>query len=549
VKTYLDAPGYRIVAGSYTEAHFLSGEEVYVAARATDDPAALVLMHYASPVPCSVPNAARYEAFGPPGFEGLVLAYLEENVDRGRLHFVDGACRPLAAVVEDARLPVASGRDGRLVIESGNTLVSVDPFRNESLTLAEDVTQVFGLTSYGNAAVVAGGRLGILYYGDSTFVQWFGRRVSTAVNTLDGVFFEDYDGIHQITAIEIEDVTGITDRYLERGGCRLTLLPAPEPPGDHAPAEWLAYNSPCHTRGLVVFDPRTERSVIPTDHPLDSRFVKVVPAGDPTLSAAEPDVQDPLFVFYLAHPGEGGTGELHVLAPTGEDVVIGETSALSRALLARRTLGGEPGYDHGFALVDLENGVGRFVRWELDGSVLAVAEGVVDVDVLAPWPAILSDFDGTTGSLSQLAGGELRRLTSGVPLYGGAWPNFSEYTSKDALLYSDFDGTTGTLSLATAATGSDGGRDDFGEPLRVATPAATEVPAFRRSFLGNFPGYVYITAYDAATRTGRLEYQNTELLFTGTISEGASSLLDTGSSVLYTVPYGESAGVWITRKK
>ncbi|HEY3497755.1 MAG TPA: hypothetical protein VGK73_23820, partial [Polyangiaceae bacterium] len=206
---------------------------------------------------------------------------------------------------------------------------------------------------------------------------------------------------------------------------------------------------------------------------------------------------------------------------------------------------GAPGYDHGFALLDVEGGLGRLVVWRLDGSTRTVAERVRDLDLAAPWPLFLSDFEGGTGTLVQLARGQPHALATRVPDYGGAWPNYSDYQSGDALLFSDFDGSSGTLSFAAPVPGV----DDFGQPLRAAAPVASGVGWFRRSFLGSFPGFIYITAYDPANATGRLEYQNTELGFTSTVNEGVSSLVDTGSSVLYTVPYGANAGIWLTRKK
>jgi hypothetical protein len=170
----------------------------------------------------------------------------------------------------------------------------------------------------------------------------------------------------------------------------------------------------------------------------------------------------------------------------------------------------------------------------------------VDADLYSPWPAVLADFDGTPGTFAQLAGGALHELGSKVPLYGGAMPDYHDYRSGKALLMSDFDGYRGTLSLLPPLAGK---LDDFGHPLRQAQPVARDVGQYQRNFLGPLPGFIYVTAYDPATGTGRLEYQNTELGFTSIVSEGVADMHDSGTNVIYSIPRSENAGIWVARKK
>jgi hypothetical protein len=305
---------------------------------------------------------------------------------------------------------------------------------------------------------------------------------------------------------------------------------------------------PCDTDNFVLRDARANLKRTLFGRAIDPRYAKVVAAGDPTTPGQPPSIEDPLFVFYLAgvEPATGA-GELHVLdVARDQDLVLGRSSAVRRALLARRTLAGEPGYDHGYALLDLENGSGRYVLWELDGTTREIARNVVDADLYSPWPAVLADFDGTSGTFAQLSGGALHELGSPVPLYGAAVPDYQAYRSGKALLMSDFDGYRGTLSLLPPLEGK---LDDFGQPLRHAQPVARDVGQYRRNFLGPLPGFIYVTAYDPASGTGRLEYQNTELGFTSIVSEGVAHMNDTGNNVLYSIPHGPNAGIWIARKK
>jgi hypothetical protein len=113
---------------------------------------------------------------------------------------------------------------------------------------------------------------------------------------------------------------------------------------------------------------------------------------------------------------------------------------------------------------------------------------------------------------------------------------------------SDFDGARGTLSLAVPSGGPEA-LDDFGFPLRRTELIARNVGRYRRSFLGDLPGFIYIRDFDPGTRTGRLEYRNTELGFTSLVAQGVADLNDTGLNVFYSVPFGERAGIWVTRKK
>ncbi|HEY3497751.1 MAG TPA: hypothetical protein VGK73_23800, partial [Polyangiaceae bacterium] len=443
VKTYLDAPGYRVAPGGYSQANFLSGDEVYVAARSAADRDALFLMHYASPEPCSLPRVGRFYAFGPPASKGLLLSYFEDSSEPGTLRFADGNCKTFELTIEGARLPYAAGDDGLLLVESGSDLLAVNPSEGEVTTVATGLTRILAPSSFGTLEFLTGDRLGIVTSTNSTQVQWFGRRVVEAVSTSQALFFEDADGVHEITATDLGEVVSISERRLDPDGCHLAALPAPDLPGAYYPAEWIAYNAGCTAESVIVRDTRRRVTMVLGGHALDARFLKVIPTGDAAPSEFVPSLETPVFVFYLAGVDpESGRGELHVVSPSGEDHAIGFTSALDRALLARRTFEGAPGYDHGFALLDIEGGLGRLVVWRLDGSTRTVAERVRDLDLTAPWPLFLSDFEGGTGTLVQLARGEPHALATRVPDYGGAWPNYSDYQSGDALLFSDFDGSS-----------------------------------------------------------------------------------------------------------
>jgi hypothetical protein len=63
------------------------------------------------------------------------------------------------------------------------------------------------------------------------------------------------------------------------------------------------------------------------------------------------------------------------------------------------------------------------------------------------------------------------------------------------------------------------------------------------------PGVAYFTRFDADTQTSRLEYTNYELDFTSIVSDGVADFLLTPDSIIYTVPFGKNAGIWLVRAK
>jgi hypothetical protein len=62
-------------------------------------------------------------------------------------------------------------------------------------------------------------------------------------------------------------------------------------------------------------------------------------------------------------------------------------------------------------------------------------------------------------------------------------------------------------------------------------------------------GVSYLTRFDPTTRTGRLEYRNLELRFTARVNNGVSDYLVAHDEILYTIPYGNDAGIWLVPGK
>ncbi|HEV8550869.1 MAG TPA: hypothetical protein VGQ57_17605, partial [Polyangiaceae bacterium] len=115
--------------------------------------------------------------------------------------------------------------------------------------------------------------------------------------------------------------------------------------------------------------------------------------------------------------------------------------------------------------------------------------------------------------------------------------------------FSDYEGNSGTLSLAAPNPHLPGTDDQRGGSPYSATPIARGVYVNRHGFLNDLPGFVYLTRFDEATRTGELDYSNTELGFSSIVSDGVADYEQPGSGLLYSVPFGEGAGIWLARAK
>ena len=63
------------------------------------------------------------------------------------------------------------------------------------------------------------------------------------------------------------------------------------------------------------------------------------------------------------------------------------------------------------------------------------------------------------------------------------------------------------------------------------------------------PGIAYYSDYDRELRTGTLVYRNLELKFTALLNYGVSDFVVAEDEVIYSIPYGESAGVWVVQGK
>jgi hypothetical protein len=215
---------------------------------------------------------------------------------------------------------------------------------------------------------------------------------------------------------------------------------------------------------------------------------------------------------------------LVVRSPAGDEFVLGQTTRLDRTTL-------DDEGEYGLAVLDASNNVGRLVRWQLDGTVETIATNVYlnSGDLIVNW-------NGAVGDRARLdSDGELEILLERVPSRDY---DYQDQTREWRALFHDSDGVTGTLSLDSS------GSRTFANKRVIAR----RVRHPRHQFLDVvLPGIAYVSNYDLESDTGTLEYNNLELGFRGIISEGVSDFIPSGNGMLYSVPFGEAAGVWIAR--
>jgi hypothetical protein len=523
--THLASPGLRLVSGHYREVAVIGGSELFMIARgADDDTATLFVMRYAEPQPCEIGGVVRYSVTREPSRSAPLLSYFHEDVRRGTLHFADATCKTYALSFDDARLPVAETEQS-LVVWAGTDLWLATPETGSQERLATDVTEVTRGVFGGRYVVQANGRL-TLFDGAWQAQGTFGNEVSVVLPIGQSLFYLDASGVHRI-ASRGGDSEALEDSLLVKDGCSLGTQDG----------RWVTLRSPCSGgKVLAIHEPSGGMFTLPFDaNPYQLRLLPALnsPGRDP--------LSDPFWFFYLrSGEVEGSEDTLFVRTPAGDEHALGPHSTLLQLRLHESAHDGDT---YGYALVDVQGETGRYLWWNATGETRVLAEN-------AMWRAdrLIVDFDGTVGNVAVASGDRLRVLAEGVP-----WQDF-EYqdgTKQWTVLFHDMHDGVGRLSVLQD------GLDELGsvppdEPFTMPglTAVASNVVTRGTASLNEvLSGVSYLSDFDMTSRTGRLEYRNLELRFTAQVSEGVSDYVVAHDEVLYTVPYGDDAGIWLAPGK
>lgn len=522
--THLASPGLRLARGNYTELGVVAGSEVYLLAREADDATGkLVSMRYAEPRPCEMQGIGRFSATREAGRRAPLLAYFNDDVRRGTLRFADATCKTYGLSFDDARLPISETEKG-VVVWAGSDLWLATPEAESQELLASGVSSVIRRVFGRRWAVIGDGRLAV--FDASWKLQGtFGDEVSSAVRAGDSLFYLDGGDVHRIVASEA-DSSGLEDELILDDACSLTTQDD----------TWLTVQSPCSGGKLLAIHEPTGR-VFTLPFEADASRVKLVPALN---SPGRDPLEDPFWFFYLRNGDtEGSEDSLFVRTPAGEEHALG-----ARATLRQLRLLESESETHGYALIDVAGETGRYVWWNAAGETRVLAENVM-------WrpDRLIVDFDGTVGSVAVPSGKSLKVLAERVP-----WDAF-EYqdgTKQWTVLFHDMQ-LQGAGKLSVFRDGIDALESTPPEkPLSMPelSTVASNVIVFGTSSLDEvLSGVTYLTDFDLSTLTGRLEYRNLELRFTAHVNDGVSSYLVGYDEILYTIPYGDDAGIWLASAK
>jgi hypothetical protein len=521
--THLASPGLRIVSGHYRELGLIAGSELYLIARgADDDTGKLFAMRYADPDPCEIPGVVRLSATRERSRAAPLLAYFHENVRRGTLHFADGECQTFPLTFDDAELPVAETEDS-VVVWAGSDLWLATPEIGSQELLADGVADVIGGVFGKRYAVRANGRLTVF---DAAWKAQgtFGDGVSAVLGAGKSLFYVDSVGAHRVVAAKA-DPQAVEDELLVSDACSL----------GGQDGIWVTLRSPCSEgKVLAIHEPTGQSFTLPFD--AEPRQLKLVPA---LRSRGLDPLVDPFWFFYLrSGDDESSLNTLFVRTPAGDEHALGAHSTLEQLRLVESA-----SETHGYALVDVAGETGRYLWWNAAGETRTLAEN-------AMWRPrrLIVDSDGSIGNVAVPSGDRLLVVAEHVP-----WRafEFQDSSAQWTVLFHDLQGFSGRLSAFY------GGLDRLQATPQDApfvapqlTELAANVTALSTLSLNEaLSGVIYLTHFDPTTFTGRLEYRNLELRFTASVNHGVSDYVVAHDEVLYAIPYGPDAGIWLAPAK
>jgi hypothetical protein len=522
--THLAAPGLRLVRGHYSGLGVVAGTDVYLLAREADDASGkLISMRYADPDPCQIEGVGRFGTTREESRDPPLISYFNDEARRGKLRFADAKCRTYPLTFEDALLPI-SETEQSLVVWAGSDLWLATPETGSQELLVGGVTDVINRVFGRRFAVLAEGRLVVF---DATWKNQgtFGEEVTEVRRAGQSLFYTDSAGVHRIVASEADSHV-VESELLVEDACWLATQDG----------KWVTLKSPCSEgKVLAIHEPTGQTFTLPFD--ANAADVKLVPALD---SPGLDPLADPFWFFYLRSGDvEGSEDTLFVRTPSGDEHALG-----ARATLRQLRLLESESETHGYALIDLDGETGRYVWWNAAGETRVLAENVM-------WrpDRLIIDYDGSVGSVAVPSDKSVVTLAERV-----RWDAFEyqDATKKWTVLQHDLQ-EEGAGRLSVFPNGIDELESwEPGKPLVAPelSPVASNVIVFGTSSLEDvLSGVTYLTDFDLTTLTGRLEYRNLDLRFTARVNDGVAAYLVSHDEILYSIPYGDDAGIWLATAK
>lgn len=520
--THLGSPGLHLVSGNFRNVSVVTSRELHLLARPADGSDSLFAMRYVNPEPCEIPHVGRFATSHDLNRPRALLSYFHEDAQWGTLHFADTSCKQFDFTLDNATFPVGE-TEQNLIILSNNALWAVDPEAGSQESLVPAVNEVLGNMLGGKILVRGGGHL--YAFGKDWKPQGvFGDGVASLERAANDVLYLDANGLHKLTS---PSSASVTENDVASDVCSFAMQDG----------VWATYYSPCADRKLKAYHSPTGRTFT-LDSSADPRFLRLLPARG---SAGVDPSKDPFWYLFLRDwDANTSRGTFVVRNPKGEEHVIG---AEGKGTLVRSELVQSEGEAHGYALVNMDGETGDYVWWNGDGETKVLASKVY----WRPY-RLIKDFDGQYGNAAVVSGDRIVTVAERVP-----WQSFEfvDANRQWTVVFHDWQGYSGQLS-AFPSTFDALAKTPLNDPFSMPPleTIAKDVAVFSTSPLGAvLPGAIYLTDYDLATQTGRLVYRNTELRFSATIDSGVSDYIVSTDEVLYSVPFGPNAGIWLVPGK
>lgn len=476
-------------------------------------------MRFADPKPCEIPDVGRYVASRNPSRTEAGIAYFHEDAAQGTLHFADTSCHSFDLEVESARLPVGE-TDHSVIVWAAGQLLEVEPAEQRRTTLASTVTGFLTGLYSGRVLVRTADRVELF---DSEWKSQgvFGSGVSTVIKTPKGVLYLDQTGLRRLSWSKTGN--GAKDQLLVEDACQLAMRDG----------VWATFLAPCASGTLhALHEPSS--AVFDLDFDADPLSIRLLPAFN---SPGKDPTHDPFWFLFLRDVASS-LGTFVVRDPSGVEHVIGERATLDHSDVIRSGTG-----DHGYALVNVDNGLGDYVFWDTAGPPRVLA-----TRVLTKPQRLVVDWDGSVGNLAVASGDRLKIVAERVL---DSRFEFVDARREWTMVFHDVQTDHGRLSRFPGTLDALAGTP-LDAPLaapeleEVATNVGVSTTASLNSLI---PGAIFLEDYDYTTGTGRLEYENGELRFKAVVDAGVSDYLVTASGVLYSIPYGKNRGIWLATGK
>jgi hypothetical protein len=535
--SYINFPGDRLATGHFSRLR-LDGDNQHGAYLvALENGQELTLVPLAGGAPCRVGTVSRHQIFrsGPEvsSMPAPVVAYLESSDDQGRgpLSFVGPDCSRWSTGLTSAELPRFAARAAYLVRDTrpeGDALVAVDPWNRVTHELGTRVAdlQVDGET---RAIWSIEGGQSVVRDSDLTELERFGTGVTELVLL----------GKEQAAIVD----AGVLSLVSEGG----TVTPvATDACGSAAADPWntprdcLGYLAPCAEQTPNIYQVST------------GSYFAFEGFGTPPGVNAPPLVTDwssPRQVFFLTGaeklgptPGISSGPSSHrgyVGTLWSSGFTLGTSSPVTVERRAERALLSSilscRWGDYARMLVDYDGTTGRLVEWQLS-QMLELATGVSEFSGCLA----IASFDGTRGDLLAVPEGP-RVLAHGVPGLQGT-SGVGSATNGLAVL-SEYDGTTGTLLVFTGSP--------WNGLSAAAETIARGVPLGGFDAFLDFPALGYLHDFDPALGAGTLAVRflpSQDTFERPGVSEW-TQVTWPADGVVYAVPNGAEAGVYYAKAK